>query len=229
MKRVGLRVSGLFVKVDGKQVLKEVKLKINPGEVVVLSGPNGSGKSSLVNTLLGDPKFEVQDSAKVEFWGRDLLAMSVDERARAGLYVAWQNPVVIPGVSVFNLCKSSYEAMGGKIEKLTEFKRTTEELAERVGLKKEHVSRSVNEGFSGGERKRLELLQLLLLKPKLAILDEIDSGLDLGGVKALGQIVEEMQKRGTGFVIITHNKRLLEEIRVDKTWEMKDGRISTGI
>jgi Fe-S cluster assembly ATP-binding protein len=155
--------------------------------------------------------------------------MSSDERARAGLYVAWQSPITIPGVSVFSLCKVSYEAIGQTITTLTEFKHHLEALAVRVGLTKEHISRNVNEGFSGGERKRLELLQLLLLTPKLAVLDEIDSGLDARGIKIVAEIMRELVAQGTSFILITHSKRLLDEMVVDHTWEMKHGKISAGI
>lgn len=187
------------------------------GEIHALMGPNGSGKSSLVNAMLGNPNYKVE-GGEVEFMGQSLLDLTSDERARAGLFVAWQTPVMIPGVSVFSLCKASYEAMGKKIGKLTEFKLKLEKLAEKVGLPAEYVSRSVNEGFSGGERKRLELLQLLLLKPKLAILDEIDSGLDSAGVKILVKIMQEMQKEGASFLLITHNKKILDEVEIKQVW-----------
>lgn len=218
MKNVLLEILNLGVSVDSKIVLRDFSMKISEGEVVALMGANGSGKTTLAQVLMGNSKFKIQNS-KVTFEGKDLLAMSADERSRAGLYSAWQNPVTIPGVSVFNLCKSSYEAHGYKILKLVEFKQKLEELAVKVGLTKEYVSRGVNEGFSGGERKRLELLQLLLLKPKLAILDEIDSGLDSDGVKILIDIVAEMRQVGTAFVIITHSKKLAKDIGVEAIWK----------
>lgn len=219
MKRVLLEITNLEVSVDSKIVLRNFAIKINEGEVVALMGNNGSGKSSLAMTLLGDSRYQILDSSRVQFEGNNLLKMSADERSRAGLYSAWQNPVTIPGVTVFNLCKSSYEAHGYKIPKLVELKHKLEELAVKVGLTKDYVSRNVNEGFSGGERKRLELLQLLLLKPKLAILDEIDSGLDSDGVKILIKIVTQMKQAGTAFVIITHSKKLAKEMGVDVIWK----------
>lgn len=219
MKRVLLEITNLEVSVDSKIVLRDFAMKVSRGQIVALMGANGSGKSSLAMTLLGDARFQTLDSSRAQLEGEDLLKMSTDERARAGLFVAWQNPVAIPGVSVFSLCKASYEARGNKIEKLIDFKKNLEELAVRVGLTKEYVSRNVNEGFSGGERKRLELLQLLLLKPKLAILDEIDSGLDSGGVKILIKIVTQMKQEGTAFVIITHSKKLAKDMGVDAIWK----------
>lgn len=223
-----LRVTDLSVMVEDKAVLLGVNWAIGRGEVHLIMGANGSGKSSLAMILLGNKEYRISniDIAKVEFEGKNLLAMSVDERARAGLYVAWQSPLTIPGVSVFTLCKSAYEAHGKKIERLTEFKAQLEALALRVGLTKEHVARGVNEGFSGGERKRLEMMQLLLLQPKLAILDELDSGIDQRGVGILADLIEEMRVQGTSMVVITHNNRLLEKIRVDQVWEMKGGVLS---
>lgn len=218
MKRVLLEITNLEVSVDSKIVLRNFAIKVNEGEVVALMGNNGSGKTTLAQVLMGNPKFEIRNT-KVTFDGKNLLAMSADARSRAGLYSAWQNPVTIPGVTVFNLCKSSYEAHGYKIPKLVELKQKLEELAVKVGLTKDYVSRNVNEGFSGGERKRLELLQLLLLKPKLAILDEIDSGLDSDGVKILIKIVTQMKQAGTAFVIITHSKKLAKEMGVDVIWK----------
>ncbi|MFH1244244.1 MAG: Fe-S cluster assembly ATPase SufC [bacterium] len=213
-----LSVENLTISAGKKVILREMNLKIGEGEVHVLMGVNGSGKSSLANILLGNKNY-VAEKGKVEFEGRDLLKMSVNERARTGIYVAWQNPITIPGVSVFNLCKASYEAMGHKINKLVDFKQKLEELAMGVGLTKEHVSRNVNEDFSGGEKKRLELLQLLLLKPRLAILDEVDSGLDAEGAKFLRGIIGKMRSEGTSFLVITHNQKLLEKITVTKIWK----------
>lgn len=225
-----LNIKNLQVSVETKTVINDLNLNVNRGEVVALMGSNGSGKSSLAMTLMGDSRYKPMliDGA-LEFDGNKLIEMSADERARSGLYNAWQNPISIPGVSVFRLCKASYESQGHKISELVSFKKKLEELATKVGLTKDHVSRNVNEGFSGGERKRLELLQLLLLKPKLAILDEIDSGLDVSGIKTVINIINEMKKDGTAFILITHNKKMLDEILVDKVCEMNYGRISTRI
>lgn len=223
-----LGISNLQVTVEDKIVLNGLSIEIFPGEIGFLMGANGSGKSSLANVLMGNSIYSVR-GGEVLFEGQNLLTMSSDERAKEGLFLAWQNPVSIPGVSVFNLCRASYEARGNKIESLTEFKKMLETLAEKVGLSKVHISRSVNEGFSGGEKKRLELLQLLLLKPKLAVLDEIDSGIDSEGIVMTLQILREMKEWGASVILITHNKRLLEEIVADKTWEIENGRLSTRV
>lgn len=223
-----LLIKNLQVTVEDKVVVDELSLELSAGETAFLMGANGSGKSSLANILMGNPSYSVT-GGEVVFGGRDLLTMSSDERAKAGLFVAWQNPISIPGVTVFNLCKSSYEAMGNKIDSLTEFKKKLEELAVKVGLTSKHIARNINEGFSGGEKKRLELLQLLLLKPKLAVLDEIDSGIDSEGIKMTVQILREMKEQGASVILITHNKRLLDEVQADHTWEMKNGRLSTRV
>ena len=207
----------MSVKVEDKVVLRDMNLEIGEGEIHALMGPNGSGKSSLANVLMGNSNYVIE-SGKIFFESKNLLTMNSDERARKGLFIAWQNPVMIPGVSVFSLCKASYEAQGKTIEKLTEFKQKLEALAQRVGMNKDYVGRNVNEGFSGGERKRLELLQLLLLEPKLAVFDEIDSGLDSAGVKILIKIMQDRHKAGTGFLLITHNKKILDELDVEKVW-----------
>jgi Fe-S cluster assembly ATP-binding protein len=229
MSKALLEIDSLSVMVESKMVVDGLKLQIAKGEVVILTGDNGSGKSSLTMTLMGDSRFAPQSGSQVSFEGNDLLKMSPDERSSRGLFVAWQNPIAIPGVSVFSLCKTIYEVQGNKINELVAFKNLLEQMAEKVGLPKGYIGRNVNEGFSGGERKRLELLQMLLLKPKLAILDEIDSGLDGQGVEILAKIIGETKREGTSFLLITHNKKLLKDVVVDKTWEMKDGRLSTGV
>lgn len=228
MKIELLSIENLGVVVEGKTVVNDLNLRMGQGEVGVLLGSNGSGKSSLAMALMGSTQYIVH-STKLVFEGKDLLKMTSDERARAGLFVSWQNPVSIPGVSVFNLCRAGYEARGNAIAELTEFKRILETLAERVGLPKEYVKRSVNEGFSGGEKKRLELLQLLLFCPKLAILDEIDSGLDTSGVERLMEVIREMKAGGTSFILITHNKKLMDDKDVDTRWEMKHGQLQTWV
>lgn len=234
MKPPLLQISNLQVSVEGKSVIEGLGLEVRPGEVIVITGANGSGKSSLAMTLLGDVRYNVATNQRTNeptilFDGKDLLGMTIDERARAGVFVAWQNPVSIPGVSVFSMCKTSYESRGNKLDKLVEFKQKLDELVVKVGLAKEYISRDVNGGFSGGERKRLEIMQMLLLGPKLVILDEIDSGIDVTGLKVVVRVVHEMKKLGTAFVLITHNENLLSKINVDKVYEMKYGRLSARV
>ena len=207
-----LDIKNLQISVEDRIVLNGFDLQIKEGQVIALLGPNGSGKSSVAMTLLGNPNYKVAATSRIEFLGKDLKQLSVDERAKAGLYIAWQNPVAIPGVTVFNFCKSITSQTGS----LVEFKKYLEELLVKVGLPKEYIGRGVNEGFSGGERKRLEMLQLLLLAPKLAVLDEVDSGLDSKGVQILAEIVNELKEKGTSFLLITHNTKLTDKVKVDQ-------------
>jgi Fe-S cluster assembly ATP-binding protein len=216
-----LRIINLSVLVEKKKIITDFDLRVGENEVVALMGKNGSGKTSLAQVLMGDTRYRAGDGSRVLFGGKNLLKLDVTERARLGVFVAWQNPVTLPGVSVFSMCKACYEIRMGKVKKLTEFKKQLEDLATRVGLSEKHVGRNINEGFSGGEKKRLELLQLLLLRPKLAILDEVDSGIDAGGAEMVIKIINEMKKAGTSFLLITHNKKLLERIEVDNIVEMK--------
>ena len=223
-----LSISGLAVEIGNKQIFDNVNLEVGVGEVVAITGPNGGGKSSLVNVLLGNTQYKVCGGT-VRLGERDLLSTPADERARGGMYVAWQNPVSIPGVSVFALCKSAYEAVRGKVSSVVEFKKELESLALRVGLTKEHVARNVNDGFSGGEKKRLELLQLILLKPKMAIIDEIDSGMDKAGQELFAEIVGELSQHGTAFVVVTHSEKILDLINAQQVWIMKNGQLQARV
>ena len=224
MNKQLLRIDKLEAEVAGKRVLNGVSMEIDRGEVVVLIAVNGSGKSSFARVLAGSNQYEVV-GGEVELEGKNLLKMKMDERAKVGIFLAYQNPVALPGVKVFILCKTAHEAQGNRIESVVEFKKKIEDLLVRVGLPREYVGREVNEGFSGGEKKRLELLQLLLLQPKLAILDEIDSGMDVQGRQKVREIVSEMQSKGTAFLVITHYDDLLEKDQITRTQTMKHGRV----
>jgi len=221
----------LRVSVAEKSIINGLDFEIYPGEVVALMGPNGSGKSSFALCLMGDSRYEIDANSKAEFLGKNMLAMDASERAKNGLFVAWQNPVTIPGVSLFNMCRASYDAIftfqkkNKEYKSLVELKKKLETLSELVGLSKSIISRNVNEGFSGGEKKRLELMQLLLLKPKVAILDEIDSGLDVDGLKMVAKIIKQVQREGAAIILITHYKKLLEYVEVNTVCVMKEGKI----
>ncbi|TXH00461.1 MAG: Fe-S cluster assembly ATPase SufC [Candidatus Moraniibacteriota bacterium] len=219
-----LSIVGLSAKVAGKSVLNQVNLSLPPAQIMAVYGANGGGKSSLAQVLLGNPDYEVS-GGEITFIGSDLLKLSVEARAKAGLYIAWQNPVTIPGVSVFALCKTAYEAQGGKITSLSEFKRRLEELATEVGLTASHISRFVNDGFSGGEKKRLELLQILLLKPKIVVLDEIDSGLDKNGRELIVEVIKKLKEMGSSLIIISHYEQLIEKLNAELVMEMKNGQL----
>jgi Fe-S cluster assembly ATP-binding protein len=220
MKTPILDIQNLQVTVEGKIVLKEFDLLVEPGEVVALVGPNGSGKSSLAMTLLGDSKYKITGAnSLIMLAGQEINSVGVEERSRMGLFVSWQAPLQIPGITVFSLCRETIVAHGKKIDSLVDFRKQVEELAKKVGLGSEYVKREVNVGFSGGERKRLEMLQLLLLAPKVAVLDELDSGLDTSGVDALIKIIGEMKVKGTSFVLITHNQKLIDQLEIEKVWK----------
>ncbi len=219
-----LVIKNLTVEVANKKVLKGVNLEIGEGEVVVVMGANGEGKSTLVNTLLGNSEYVVSEG-RVMMMGEDLLGMSVDERSRVGLFVAYQNPVEVPGVKIFNFCKTMVEAQGGKIASVVDFRSKLEGLMEKVGLSREYVGREVNVGFSGGEKKRLEMLQMLLLSPKLVILDEVDSGLDKEGRELMRELVGEMSQNGVGVMVISQYEDVLSGMKVDRKLVMKRGRL----
>lgn len=219
-----LLVKDLVVEVGGKVVVRGVSLELGRAEIAVLTGPNGSGKSSLTNALLGNENYLVK-AGEIRLEDKQLTEKKVDERACAGLLVLFQNPVVVPGVKVFNLAKSAYESMKGEVGEVVKFKRKLEQLCGEVGLPAEYVGREVNEGFSGGEKKRLEMLQLLLLRPKIAVLDEVDSGLDIEGREMVARVVGKMRKEGTAFLVISHYEEMIRELKFDKQWEMRNGRL----
>ena len=219
-----LKINDLKVEVEGKEVLKGMDLTIKQGEVVALMGPNGSGKSSLSNTIMGNPNYNVLQG-KIEFEGEDLLEMSVDERARKGIIMAFQNPVAVSGVTVRELLLSSLRAKGEKVSAL-ELKKKIKETAEELGMESSLLTRGINEGFSGGEKKKLEILQMKLLSPALLILDEVDSGLDIDALKTIAMTVhKEIKKRRMSALVITHYQRLLKFLVPDRVVIMKKGEI----
>lgn len=220
----GLRISGLKVEVEGKEVVSGVDLEVSGREIHGLMGPNGSGKSSLALALMGHPRYEVKEG-KVEFEGEDLLEMEPDERARRGLFLGFQTPVALPGVSVFRFLKNAYERVrGGKLE-VKEFKKKLVEELEEVGLGEEFLQRNVNEGFSGGERKKMEILQARMLEPSLVVLDEVDSGLDVDSLKVVAESVKKLVGQGSGVLVISHYPRLFEYLEPEKLYVMKEGEM----
>ena len=219
-----LTVENLDVEVFDKRILREVSLQIKEGETHVLMGPNGAGKSTLGYALMGNPKYNVV-GGKVTFDGKDLLKMSTSERAAAGMFLSFQNPIEVPGVSLGSFIRSAMEQQGEKIS-LWNFRKAVRKEMEFLQMDESYIDRDLNVGFSGGEKKKAEVLQLLMLKPKLAILDETDSGLDVDAVKTVSMGVEEYQKRHNGaLLIITHSTRILESLHVDYTHVLVNGRI----
>jgi len=212
---------------DGpKEILKGVTLTIKAGETHAIMGPNGSGKSTLAYSVAGHPRYEITGGT-VTLDGEDVLAMSVDERARAGLFLAMQYPVEVPGVSVANFLRTAKTAIDGEAPKLRTWVKDVNGVMERMNLDASFSQRSVNEGFSGGEKKRHEIAQLDLLDPKVAILDETDSGLDIDALKVVAEGVNQFRERdGKGVLLITHYTRILRYIQPDYVHVFVNGRVA---
>ncbi|MEV7396290.1 Fe-S cluster assembly ATPase SufC [Aeromicrobium sp. NPDC092404] len=209
-----------------KEILKGVDLTVNSGEVHAIMGPNGSGKSTLAYSIAGHPKYDVT-SGTATLDGVDILSMSVDERARAGLFLAMQYPVEVPGVSVANFLRTAKTAIDGEAPKLRTWVKDVNQALERVTLDKEFAQRSVNEGFSGGEKKRHEIAQLELLNPKFAVLDETDSGLDIDALRVVSDGVNRYSGQGDrGVLLITHYTRILQYIKPDHVHVFVAGRLA---
>jgi Fe-S cluster assembly ATP-binding protein len=211
---------------DGiKEILRGVDLTITSGQTHAIMGPNGSGKSTLAYAVAGHPKYTIP-SGSVTLDGADVLDMSVDERAKAGLFLAMQYPVEIPGVSVSNFLRSSLTALRGEAPKLREWIKEMNAAMKEIGMDQAFSERNVNEGFSGGEKKRHEILQLELMKPKIAILDETDSGLDVDALRIVSEgINRTVEKNNTGVLLITHYTRILRYVKPDKVSVFVDGRV----
>lgn len=220
-----LQASVLLDDENSKQILKGVNITINSGEVHAIMGPNGSGKSTLASTIAGHPKFRV-DSGSVTLDGENVLDMSVDERARAGLFLAMQYPVEIPGVTTSNFLRSAKTAVDGEAPSLRTWTKDVKAVAEQLKMDPAMIQRNVNEGFSGGEKKRMEIMQLELLKPKMALLDETDSGLDVDALRVVSEGVNRAKESNDmGVMLITHYNRILRYIKPDYVHVFNDGRI----
>jgi len=220
-----LVIDRLNVQVEGKHVLKDLSLTIPSGEVHALMGPNGSGKSSLAQTLLGHPRYRVV-SGNVTFGPHDILAMKPEERAAAGLFLSFQSPVEIPGLQIGPYLRTILARGRPEPISIDEALQKITPALHTVGLPDAILERGLNEGFSGGERKRLEILQLLILEPRLAILDETDSGLDVDALKTIAASINAMRRPDRGFLVITHYRRLLDLLRPDRVHVLVDGRIA---
>jgi Fe-S cluster assembly ATP-binding protein len=219
-------IEGLHVAADGQEILRGVDLTIQPGEVHALMGPNGSGKSTLASTLLGSPEYEVT-AGTIRFKGDDITSWGPDDRGRAGLFLAFQYPQAIQGVSVLNFLRQALSARKGIDLSMLELRLSIMEWMERLEMDPSFADRYLNEGFSGGEKKRNEILQMAILEPELAILDETDSGLDIDALRVVAKGVREVQadRPGLGLLVVTHYQRLLDELRPSHVHLIVDGRI----
>jgi Fe-S cluster assembly ATP-binding protein len=224
----GLRIQNLHVSVAGNPILKGIDLTVEPGRVHALMGPNGSGKSTLAFSLTGHPNYTVE-SGTVTLDGEDLLALSPDKRARAGLFLSFQYPAAIPGVKVANFLHAARQAVRPGDLTPAKFRAMLMEKLDTLDMDPSFLGRYLNDGFSGGEKKRLEMLQLAVIAPKYAVLDETDSGLDVDALRAVGESVNAMraseQSKDAGFLIITHYPRILQHIAPDVVHVLIDGRI----
>jgi Fe-S cluster assembly ATP-binding protein len=225
-----LEIRDLHAQVEGKEILRGVDLTVRQGEVHALMGPNGSGKSTLASVVMGRPGYQVT-SGDVLFKGESILGLTADERARRGLFLAFQYPVEVPGVSVVNFLRSAYAAIknptGDETKKISAlaFRKLMKEKMSLVGVDDDMVRRYVNQGFSGGEKKKMETLQLAVLEPEIAILDETDSGLDIDALKAVAGGIDKLSGPNLGLLVITHYQRILDYITPDRVHVLMAGAI----
>jgi len=215
----------LSVNVEEKEILHKINLEIGKGETHVLMGPNGAGKSTLGYALMGNPRYQITNG-KIYFNGTELQDESADKRAQKGIFLSFQNPLEVPGISLANFIRNALEQRTGTRIRLWDFKKEMKKAMDVLQMDESYADRDLNVGFSGGEKKKAEILQLLMLKPSLAILDETDSGLDVDAVHTVSKGIEEYQKSKKGsLLIITHSTRILQSLHVDRTHVLVDGHL----
>lgn len=220
-----LEIKNLSVNIEKKSVLSGIDLSVAAGETHVLMGPNGAGKSTLGFTIMGNPRYTVSDG-KILFDGEDITALGADKRAARGIFLSFQAPLEVPGVSLESFIRTAVQQRTGERVKLFQFQKQLKEMMGLLHMDESYAGRDLNVGFSGGERKKSEILQLLMLNPRLAILDETDSGLDVDAVRTVSRGIEEYQKRMNGaLIIITHSTKILDSLKVDKTHILVKGKI----
>lgn len=221
-----LKINNLSASIVDKQILNQINLNISSGEQHILMGPNGSGKSSLAVCLMGHPDYKIL-AGQILFNDRDITNLPPHERARLGIFLAFQYPKAIPGLKVFSFLKTIYESFTGNVISVPDFEKLLNTNLEIVGIDKSFIHRDVNDGFSGGEKKRFEMLQLLLLKPKLAIIDEIDSGLDVDALKVVAEVINLCHQQNPNFtlILITHYQRILKYLKPDFVHILQKGKI----
>ena len=223
---MSLIITNLHTAIGGNDILKGLSLEVSPGEVHVIMGPNGSGKSTLAKVITGHKDYEVTGGS-VSMDGQDLFKLEIDERSRAGLFLAFQYPAEVPGVTMANFIRAARQARlpeGEEIDAVAYYKELYEKM-DQLGIDRQFTTRSVNEGFSGGEKKRNEVLQMMMLEPSYCVMDETDSGLDIDALKVVASGVNSMRSPERGFLIITHYQRLLDYIEPDHVHVLADGQI----
>jgi Fe-S cluster assembly ATP-binding protein len=220
-----LVIKDLHVNAGNKEILKGVNLTIKKGDFLALLGPNGHGKSTLLAAIMGNPHYEVTKGS-ITFDGKDVLKMSVDERSKAGLFLGFQNPYEIPGVISADFYKSMINVRNKEHVSLYNFYKSLETASKEVKIPMEMVNRSLNDGFSGGEKKRNEILQMVLLNPEFVMLDEIDSGLDVDAINVVSDVINKQKEKGSSFVVISHYARLFDLIKPNRTAVMINGKIA---
>lgn len=219
-----LEITNLFVSASKKEIIKGLDLKIRPGEIHVIMGPNGSGKSSLSLALMGHPGYQIT-SGQIKLDGKNITTLTPDKRAKLGLFLAMQNPVAIPGISVINLLRSAYKNLYGKSPTPLKFVKQIQENLKTLKLDASFATRSINDSFSGGEKKKVEILQINILKPKYLVLDETDSGLDVDALKIVGNGITKNSGPKVGVLLITHYQRLLRYVKPDFVHILVGGKI----
>ena len=220
-----LQIRNLSVSVEGNEILHDISLDVHKGETHVLMGPNGAGKSTIGNTLMGNPQYHVT-SGSILFDGQELNGLSPDKRAKAGMFMSFQNPIEVPGLSLESFIRNAIRQQTGKPIRIFQFKKRLEDTMRLLNMDPAYADRDLNVGFSGGEKKKAEILQMLMLDPKLCILDETDSGLDVDAVHTVSNGIKEYQKNSEGaLMIITHNAKILESLKVDRTHVIVRGHL----
>lgn len=219
-----LKINNLKTTIDDKEILKGLNLEIGEGEIHAIMGPNGAGKSTLANILMGHPKYTISEGI-MEFNGENINSLKADERAKRGIFLSFQYPEEIPGVTVENFLRTAKVAITGEPIRILAFRKELKEMMQILEMKEEYATRYLNQGFSGGEKKKNEILQMAILKPKLAILDETDSGLDVDAVRIVSEGVKRLKTDKNSILIITHHNKILDYLKPDFVHILVDGRI----
>ena len=224
MEKSLLEIDNLYVTAENKEILKGINLKINKGEIHVIMGPNGSGKTTTANAIFNNPLYK-KESGSIIFDGENITNLKTDEIARKGVFMSFQLPEELPGISVTNFLKYAKNKVTGKPVKVFEFREELKKYMEELNMNSKNMERSLNVGFSGGEKKNNEILQMLVLNPKLAILDETDSGLDVDAIKTVSKGIEMFKNEQNAILIITHNTKILHSLNVDYVHVLVNGKI----